>query len=276
MRAEGSGDGAYGGHFTASDGTGIYAYGGGSYGGGSKPAARFENGMLQVVGAGGVQSVRVENGTVAIANGGLTMTGAATIGSTLAVSGASSFSAQMTTPGSGVLNHTSPAYSFISDTNTGMFNYAGDQIGFATNGALAAIIGNTGNFQIIGGTAYKPGGGSWTPTSDIRLKDVHDNYAYGLEAIMQIDPFWFNYKEGNPHGYDAGVTYAGVSAQALKEVIPEAVTEDDFGYYAINPDLIHWASVNAIKELKTENDELKSEIEDLKSRLEKVEEYLGL
>lgn len=55
--------------------------------------------------------------------------------------------------------------------------------------------------------------------------------------------------------YDAkrGLTSAGEGvgfiAQEVREVIPDAVTESKDGYLTLKVDPIHWAAVNAIREL---------------------------
>jgi hypothetical protein len=59
----------------------------------------------------------------------------------------------------------------------------------------------------------------------------------------------------------------GFSAQAVREVIPEAVTESTGGYLQINADPILWTMVNALKDLKTENDALAGRNADLERRI---------
>jgi hypothetical protein len=59
----------------------------------------------------------------------------------------------------------------------------------------------------------------------------------------------------------------GLVAQEVQDVIPEAVEENDKGYLMLNSDPIIWSMVNAIKELKAENDSLKQRLEALESRI---------
>ena len=112
----------------------------------------------------------------------------------------------------------------------------------------------------VNGDASKAGGGSWQTFSDIRLKDVVDGFDRGLDEITKISPFMFRYKEGNPMGYDPSVTYVGVSAQDVEDVIPEAVSAADNGYLTFDQDPVFWAALNAIKELKDENDKMKNDL----------------
>ena len=49
-------------------------------------------------------------------------------------------------------------------------------------------------------------------------------------------------------------------------VIPDAVSENDQGYLMLKSDPVIWAMLNAIKELKAENEELKQRIEALEGQ----------
>jgi hypothetical protein len=79
------------------------------------------------------------------------------------------------------------------------------------------------------------------------------------------------YKENNPRQLPAGIEQVGFVAQEVKNVFPEAVTVAVDGYLDFNIHAINVALVNAVKELKVENDRLKTENSQLSVRLEKVE-----
>ena len=115
---------------------------------------------------------------------------------------------------------------------------------------------------------------SFNIASDERLKDIRGEYSKGLEVLSRINPIIFNYKKNNPQKIESTITHQGVSAQELIKVLPEAVQMGEDGYLTVNNDPIIWASVNSIKQLKSENDELKSKIETLEQRLNKLEEKL--
>ena len=106
----------------------------------------------------------------------------------------------------------------------------------------------THNLHVIG-TAGLSTGTAWTNTSDIRLKDIHGTYDYGLGEILKLDTVRFSYKEGNPLGLPSDNEVIGFVAQDVQKVIPEAVKTRDDGYLELNVDPIHWAVVNAIKDL---------------------------
>ena len=118
----------------------------------------------------------------------------------------------------------------------------------------------------VNGSATKPGGGTWGGFSDMRLKDVHGSFDYGLKEILQLQPVTYNYKTHNPLGLPSDKTYAGFVAQDVQKVIPEAI--DSSGeYLTLHADPIYLAMLNSIKELKTENDALKAESAELKAEL---------
>ena len=56
-------------------------------------------------------------------------------------------------------------------------------------------------------------------------------------------------------------------AQDVQTVIPEAVEEDEDGYLMVNKDPIFWTMLNAIKELKAENETLWQELNALKEHI---------
>ncbi len=99
------------------------------------------------------------------------------------------------------------------------------------------------------GDAGKSTGTSWINTSDRRLKDIKGSYEYGLDEILKLNTVRFNYKKNNPLGLPSDKEVVGFIAQEVKDVIPEAVKMREHGYYELNVDPIHWASVNAIQDL---------------------------
>ena len=58
---------------------------------------------------------------------------------------------------------------------------------------------------------------SWTAASDERLKNMHDTYHNPLEAIINIRPIKFTWKDD--HSY----TCVRVVAQYVQDVVPEAM-----------------------------------------------------
>jgi trimeric autotransporter adhesin len=128
----------------------------------------------------------------------------------------------------------------------------------------------------VNGTAGKTGGGSWTTSSDIRLKDVTGTYTKGLNEILDLKPVTFTYKKDNPRHLPSGQEQIGFVAQDVQKVFPEAVSKAEDGYLDFNIHAINVAMVNAIRELKAENGRLKAENERIKTRLEKIEAAIGV
>ncbi len=120
----------------------------------------------------------------------------------------------------------------------------------------------------VNGSAAKTGGGSWDNFSDARLKEINGEYEHGLSKISKLNPVKYNYTRDNDLELPTEEQYVGVVAQEVQSVIPEAVKENSDGYLMVNNDPIIWAMVNAIKELKSENDALKERLEALESRIQ--------
>jgi hypothetical protein len=135
----------------------------------------------------------------------------------------------------------------------------------------------------VNGSAGKPGGGSWSNSSDERLKDITGAYEGGLSEILELRPITFYYKEGNERGLPSDEGYVGFIAQEVREVFPEAVSEGPDGYLDFNMHPVNVAVINAIKALKAENDAVKAESESLRAEnamlkkdIEKIKAILGI
>ena len=120
---------------------------------------------------------------------------------------------------------------------------------------------------------------TWSTTSDIRVKkNIVDNTT-GLDKINQIQVKNFEYKteseiiSASPELTDVVKsavvekegTQLGVIAQELETIIPECVTTMSTGVKSVDPDNLTWYMINAIKELKKENDDLKTLIKNSSS-----------
>jgi hypothetical protein len=132
--------------------------------------------------------------------------------------------------------------------------------------------------------AYKPGGGAWADSSDIRIKNVQDEYKRGLDDIAKLRPVVYTYKGNDTHDApDATKTapypnsshaqpaaderrFAGLIAQEVETALPEMVTltsayidgvpVDDMRVLDTTP--LIFALVNAVKELKARIEVLES------------------
>ena len=117
----------------------------------------------------------------------------------------------------------------------------------------------------VNGTASKPGGGTWAVFSDERLKNIKGKYTSGLSAVMRLQPLRYQYKTNNAIGIKSEGEHIGFGAQAVQQVIPEAVTTNANGFLMVNNDPIIWTMLNAIKEQQKEIVELKRQIRQLRA-----------
>jgi len=130
------------------------------------------------------------------------------------------------------------------------------------------------NFYFRGnGSAYKPGGGSWSSPSDARCKEDITTFAEGLAAVERIRPVWYRYngRGGTPTD---GARHIGVIAQELEDVAPYMVQEvevDDpsIGLMkTVDPGALPYVLVNAVKDLSAQNRQLRQETSDLSKQLD--------
>ncbi len=200
---------------------------------------------------------------------------------------ASSFSSANGTAGS-------PAFRFENDTNTGTFRPAADTYVITTGGSERLRIDASGNvgigtppsaqlhttgsvrFANFGaGTVVTDVNGNVSVSSDVRLKNIKETFGRGLPEIMQIDPINFTWKPNA--GLDTKNIYTGFSAQNVQFAIPEAIRRDNKGFLTLSDRPIIATLVNAIKDLKAENDRLRAEVTKLlglKSRMATIEAAL--
>ena len=151
-----------------------------------------------------------------------------------------------------------------TNTNTGT-----ERMRILSNGRVG--IGTTAPDQLfsVNGDASKSGGGSWQTFSDQRLKKINGSFDSGLKAVMRLQPLRYEYKRDNALGIQPVGERIGVSAQAVQQVIPEAVTTNAQGYLMVNNDPIIWTMLNAIKEQQKEIVELKRQIRQLRATTRK-------
>ncbi len=138
-----------------------------------------------------------------------------------------------------------------------LLNPTGGNVGIGTNAPTELLS--------VNGSASKPGGGTWAVFSDERLKRIRGSYNSGLKAVMRLQPLRYEYKPDNALGINSPGEHIGFSAQAVQQVIPEAVTSNGNGYLMVNNDPIIWTMLNAIKEQQNEIEKLKQEVRRLRA-----------
>lgn len=78
-----------------------------------------------------------------------------------------------------------------------------------------------GEFEVTDATPVKPGGGSWSAPSDMRVKKDITNFTDGLDIIRQIRPV--NFKYNDIGGLSSAKSYVGIIAQEVNQVAPYCI-----------------------------------------------------
>ena len=121
---------------------------------------------------------------------------------------------------------------------------------FNLNGGGEAWIAQDMSFN-VNGAAFKPSGGSWSATSDERVKTVQGDYPAGLDEVLQLRPVVYTFKgndtptadvnaslrdtpdvaaapyPGSPH-YQAAMDqtqFVGFVAQEVETLLPDMVSQ---------------------------------------------------
>ena len=148
--------------------------------------------------------------------------------------------------------------------NSIALNASGNQLSPQTSGFFVAPIRSSasGSPNLIYNTITSE---LMYSASDARLKNNIQPLTSGLDEVMRLQPVSFNFRESlesaNYNGHNIGFI-----AQQVKEVIPEAVTENPDSLLAINTTTMIPVLVKAIQELKEENQLLSAKIEQLQQK----------
>ncbi len=115
------------------------------------------------------------------------------------------------------------------------------------------------------GNAYKPGGGSWSASSDRRLKDNIRDQTGSLERLLKLRSVTFTYKDQARHG--AGVQN-GFVAQEVETIFPDWVSTGSDGMKMVGTRGFESLAVQALRELRAEKD---AQIAALQARVQELE-----
>ena len=99
---------------------------------------------------------------------------------------------------------------------------------------------------------------TYNTSSDARLKDVTGE-ARGLEVVNKLNPVSYNWKE-------TGISDEGLIAQELEGIVPNAIVQDDDGYYQMDYSKLVTHLVKAVQEQQEQIESLTSEIAILKEK----------
>ncbi|MBI4218261.1 MAG: tail fiber domain-containing protein [Elusimicrobia bacterium] len=127
------------------------------------------------------------------------------------------------------------------------------------------------NLQLSLNSAAKPGGGSWTVSSDARLKKNIKQLEGSLGKLLSLRGVTYEWKEPEKHGNLTG-TRLGMIAQDVEKVFPEWVGTDSAGYKSLTVSGFEALTVESFRELNQENDRLEERNRKLQERLRLLKE----
>lgn len=135
-------------------------------------------------------------------------------------------------------------------------------------GDLRVGTGSTGCVKDADGTVI-----AGVCSSDLRFKKDVTPLAKLLPKLAQLQPvnfFWRSTEFPNKH-FGTKESF-GLIAQDVEAVLPELVTTDEQGYKAVNYSKLPLLTVQAVKELKAENDDLKTRLGALEQLVKQLKE----
>lgn len=124
-------------------------------------------------------------------------------------------------------------------------------------------------------SAAKPTSNTWTISSDARLKKNIHTINGALDDLLALRGVTYQWIDPSTQGDMAG-TYTGFIAQEVEHVFPEWISEDVDGYKRLTVIGFEGLVVEALRELRDENDALRAENESMRTRLEAIERVLRL
>ena len=145
---------------------------------------------------------------------------------------------------------TTGAY-FESSSNSRMVLSLGSST--TSNSVIAAYKNPNGT---VGTVSTNGSATAYNTSSDARLKDV-TGFARGLEVINELNPVAYNWKAD-------GKADEGLIAQEVEELVPNAISQTEDGYYQMDYSKLVTHLVKGMQEQQKQIESLKSEIADLK------------
>lgn len=138
---------------------------------------------------------------------------------------------------------------FLSGTRLNV-NKTDGRVGIGTTSPAALLH--------VNGSAAKPGGGSWTATSDIRLKTDIEPMVDALDTLLSLEGVTFRYKDPEAINELPG-TRLGMIAQQVETVMPDWVEDGTDGFKRLTIRGFEALTVEAIREIVATNDALRDQ-----------------
>jgi len=114
-----------------------------------------------------------------------------------------------------------------------------------------------------------------TCVSDQRYKKGITPFGPALDRVAALQPvhFYWRADEFPEHHFGDSQAY-GLIAQEVEQVLPELVVTHEDGYKAVDYSKLPLLTIQAVKELKAQNDALKTANDDLTRRVEELERLI--
>ena len=110
-----------------------------------------------------------------------------------------------------------------------------------------------------------------TCSSDRRLKKNITPFGSVLEQVIALQPVHFNWRVDEfPDRHFGDSRAYGLIAQDVEEALPELVVTGDDGYKQVDYSKLPLLTIQAVKELKSENDALKQRVADLEKMMKEL------
>lgn len=117
---------------------------------------------------------------------------------------------------------------------------------------------------------------SWATTSDKRLKENIVDYTLGINELMKIKTYAYNYKAGveNMTKEEQARRRVGIMAQEIEQILPSTITtinENGLSDQRLfNADELTYLLINATKDQQREIDALKSQLAEMAAKIEQL------
>ena len=154
--------------------------------------------------------------------------------------------------------------------------------GYKTETTVLMTLTGAGSLILAGSTAQKASGTTWSNPSDTRLKDNKQNYAKGLQELLQINvKTWeWNGKAGTTQG-DVGI---GIIADEIETILPNTIdtykaklNKDDIEETDVkrfDATEITWLLLNSVKEQQAIIEQLKATSTSQQTKIDALEARL--
>jgi hypothetical protein len=161
-----------------------------------------------------------------------------------------------------------------------LYGYSGGVLGATPDSGtnIALLWDNSRNVTVnnnltVYGNAYKPGGGTWSSTSDERLKKNIQPLTGVLDKVLALRGVSFEYIDP-AKVHELPGERIGMIAQEIEKVFPDWVSTGTDGYKRVTYRGFEALTVESLRELRAENAQLQRQNAELERRLKAVEEKI--